>query len=139
MAGSGKTFTMIGDAERPGVVPRAMDHVWDMVEASVGTEWHLSLTYVELYNDAFRDLLVAAPVRPEPRLRPLATAVRTGTPPPSPRAHAYQPRLITVAFSWGRWAARGRCRLSSRRAAASSRPSLCARRRPRAAARPSPT
>ena len=110
MAGSGKTFTMIGGAERPGVVPRAMDHVWDMVEASVGTEWHLSLTYVELYNDAFRDLLVAAPVRPEPRLRPLATAVRTGTPPPSPRAHAYQPRLITVASSCDRWAARGRCR-----------------------------
>ena len=59
--GSGKTFTMIGEHGNPGVVPRCMDLVWDTIEASVETEWQLTLTYVELYNDAFRDLLIAAP------------------------------------------------------------------------------
>ena len=52
---------MIGEQSNPGLVPRCMDLVWDTIEASVETEWHLTLTYVELYNDAFRDLLIAAP------------------------------------------------------------------------------
>ena len=60
--GSGKTFTMIGEHGNPGVVPRCMDLVWDTIEASADeTEWQLTLTYVELYNDAFRDLLIEAP------------------------------------------------------------------------------
>ena len=59
--GSGKTYTMIGERGNPGVVPRCMDLVWDTIEASAETEWLLTLTYVELYNDAFRDLLIDAP------------------------------------------------------------------------------
>ena len=34
-----------------------------------GTEWHMSLTYVELYNDGWRDLL-AASSQPNQRLLP---------------------------------------------------------------------
>ena len=59
--GSGKTYTMIGEQADPGIVPRAVDHVWDVIEASHDTEWHVCLTYVELYNDQFRDLLGARP------------------------------------------------------------------------------
>ena len=59
-AGSSKTYTMIASAATPGS-SRCMDLVWDTIEASAETEWLLTLTYVELYNDAFRDLLLDAP------------------------------------------------------------------------------
>ena len=32
--GSGKTYSMIGESANPGVVPRAVDRVWDAIEAS---------------------------------------------------------------------------------------------------------
>ena len=67
--GSGKTHTMIGTNSCPGVVPRAVDRVWECINASDGTEWQVSLTYVELYNDGFRDLL-AESSQPGQRLLP---------------------------------------------------------------------
>ena len=57
--GSGKTHTMVGSEGCPGVVPRASDLVWDRIDATPQTEWHVSLTAVELHNDLFRDLLAA--------------------------------------------------------------------------------
>ena len=68
--GSGKTYTMIGTAEQPGVVPRAIDRIYEFLAASPeGTEWRVALTFVELYNDGFRDLL-APTSRPGQKLLP---------------------------------------------------------------------
>ena len=40
------------------MVPRSVERVYEIIDASPeGTEWHVTLTYVELYNDGFRDLL----------------------------------------------------------------------------------
>ena len=59
--GSGKTHTMMGGDGAPGIVPRAVDRIWEgIAEAGDETTWHVSLTYVELYNDGFRDLLAAS-------------------------------------------------------------------------------
>ena len=68
--GSGKTFTMTGTHDMPGVVPRSVDRIYETIDMSPeGTEWHMSLTYVELYNDGWRDLL-AASSQPNQRLLP---------------------------------------------------------------------
>ena len=56
--GSGKTYTMTGDAEQPGIMPRAIS---DLFAASTSTKddykWRFSLTYVEIYNERVKDLL----------------------------------------------------------------------------------
>ena len=56
--GSGKTYTMTGDAEQPGIMPRAIS---DLFAASTSEKddykWRFSLTYVEIYNERVKDLL----------------------------------------------------------------------------------
>jgi len=44
--GSGKTHTMVGEAGAPGVIPRAFDLMWDKMDASPATEWHVAITCV---------------------------------------------------------------------------------------------
>jgi hypothetical protein len=52
---------MVGEPGAPGVIPRAFDLIWDQIDASPSTEWHVSVTCAELYNEGFRDLLAHAP------------------------------------------------------------------------------
>ena len=56
--GSGKTYTMTGDAAVPGIMPRAIS---DLFAASTGAhddyKWRFSLVYVEIYNERVKDLL----------------------------------------------------------------------------------
>jgi len=60
--GSGKTYTMTGnhtsDTER-GIIPRAIDQImsYQTELRSKGWEYTLEATYVEIYNEAIRDLL----------------------------------------------------------------------------------
>lgn len=55
--GTGKTYTMMGTEEAPGILPRAVEHIWESIGQDQGTDRRVYLTYVELYNDGFRDLL----------------------------------------------------------------------------------
>lgn len=55
--GSGKTHTMLGTAEEPGVVRRACARLFAAADARPEAEFQLSVTYVELYNNEFKDLL----------------------------------------------------------------------------------
>lgn len=63
--GSGKTFTMEGtsvydeDADR-GMIPRAVCQIFDTISKlkSTGWEYFLDISFLELYNDKIRDLLV---------------------------------------------------------------------------------
>ena len=54
-SGSGKTHTMLGTQEQPGIVPRAVAQLWAQLASD--EQASVALTYVELYNDTFRDLL----------------------------------------------------------------------------------
>lgn len=60
MTGAGKTHTMEGSSEQPGIIPRAFQQIFEQVET--GKEEHrrylVRCTYCELYNEAVRDLLV---------------------------------------------------------------------------------
>ena len=58
--GSGKTHTMTGTAQEPGVTPRAVRDVFGAIERAARREsavFLVHVSYVELYNNVFRNLL----------------------------------------------------------------------------------
>ena len=55
--GSGKTFTMAGTQESPGLMPRAINDLFKIAKSSDDMNWKFSLTYVEIYNERIKDLL----------------------------------------------------------------------------------
>ena len=74
--GSGKTHSMMGGGGDPGVIPRAVAMLFDEIgrrgatvegdpstEAGHGVEYEVRLSFVELYNNRFRDLLHQQPGR----------------------------------------------------------------------------
>eukprot|EP00158_Paraphelidium_tribonemae_P008283 Partr_v1_DN28541_c2_g1_i1_m73746 putative Kinesin family len=55
---SGKTYTMMGAGENPGVIPLAVEDVFDYIaETSEQREFLLRVSYMEIYNETIRDLL----------------------------------------------------------------------------------
>lgn len=61
MTGSGKTHTISGNQSQPGIVPRAVHHVYSSLRAHATTHKEsvamVFLTFVELYNNTLYDLL----------------------------------------------------------------------------------
>ena len=56
--GSGKTYTMTGDAEHPGIMPRAISDLFALSTTKHDDyKWRFSLVYVEIYNERVKDLL----------------------------------------------------------------------------------
>lgn len=59
--GTGKTYTMTGTRSYPGIIPRVIEDVFRIIEntrqQSVGVMFHVELSYVEMYNAGFRNLL----------------------------------------------------------------------------------
>ncbi|KAI9536709.1 Kinesin-like protein kif22 [Dissostichus eleginoides] len=58
--GAGKTHTMMGSSNQPGVIPRAVREVFKMVNAKnedEGWDYSISMSYLEIYNEKVLDLL----------------------------------------------------------------------------------
>lgn len=59
--GSGKSHTMTGTTSQPGIIPRAISEIFSFIETSAATEsdvfFYVRISYVELYNNNFRNLL----------------------------------------------------------------------------------
>ena len=55
--GSGKSFTMTGTSSELGVIPCAVDGVFDAITADRDRAFLLRVSYVEIYNEGLRDLL----------------------------------------------------------------------------------
>lgn len=56
--GSGKTFTMMGSNELPGVIPQAIEEMFEVIrEEGDAREFLLRVSYLEIYNETLRDLL----------------------------------------------------------------------------------
>lgn len=58
--GSGKTFTMEGPADNPGVNSQALTELFDNIKSraeEANFEYNISVTVLEIYNDAVYDLL----------------------------------------------------------------------------------
>ncbi|XP_042501458.1 kinesin-like protein KIN-7D, mitochondrial isoform X1 [Macadamia integrifolia] len=54
---SGKTHTMHGDQNAPGVIPLAIKDVFSIIQDTPGREFLLRLSYLEIYNEVINDLL----------------------------------------------------------------------------------
>ncbi|KAI8823403.1 P-loop containing nucleoside triphosphate hydrolase protein [Fimicolochytrium jonesii] len=55
---SGKTYSMMGLDEQPGVIPQAVDEIFAYIrEQSADREYLLRVSYMEIYNETIRDLL----------------------------------------------------------------------------------
>jgi len=57
---SGKTFTMRGTKECPGVIPLAVRDVFNFIEMNPEREFVLRCSFMEIYNEEIRDLLASA-------------------------------------------------------------------------------
>ncbi|KAL4658357.1 kinesin-like protein KIF22 isoform X1 [Arapaima gigas] len=59
--GAGKTHTMLGSSEQPGVIPRAVREVFHLVrereKESEDWEYSVGMSYLEIYNEKVLDLL----------------------------------------------------------------------------------
>ncbi|TYJ58685.1 hypothetical protein B9479_000521 [Cryptococcus floricola] len=55
--GSGKSFTMTGIPTELGIIPCAVDGVFDAITADTDRAFLLRVSYVEIYNETLRDLL----------------------------------------------------------------------------------
>lgn len=51
---TGKTHTMLGSSEQPGVIPRAVREVFNLVKAKdedEGWDYSIGMSYLEIYNE----------------------------------------------------------------------------------------
>ena len=56
--GSGKTYTMFGTGDKPGVIVRAINQILNMMESKgINNEYNLQMSYFEIYNESIYDLL----------------------------------------------------------------------------------
>ncbi|XP_041819137.1 kinesin-like protein KIF22 isoform X2 [Chelmon rostratus] len=58
--GAGKTHTMLGSSDQPGVIPRAVREVFNLVKAkdeNEGWDYSTGMSYLEIYNEKVLDLL----------------------------------------------------------------------------------
>ncbi|KAI8900483.1 P-loop containing nucleoside triphosphate hydrolase protein [Globomyces pollinis-pini] len=55
---SGKTFSMMGSEQQPGIIPQAVDDVFNYIKSqSDDKEFLLRVSYMEIYNEKIKDLL----------------------------------------------------------------------------------
>lgn len=59
---TGKTYTMTGSNEHPGIVPQAINEVFDYINNSQDArEYLIRVSYLEIYNEQIIDLLSSTP------------------------------------------------------------------------------
>ncbi|CAL1290201.1 unnamed protein product [Larinioides sclopetarius] len=64
--GAGKTYTMegqLGDHEKEGVIPNSFRHIFSHIARSENTQFLVSASYLEIYQEEVRDLLSPDPKR----------------------------------------------------------------------------
>lgn len=57
--GSGKTYTMMGNNDDPGIIPRICTSIYDRIQANTdeNTSFKVEVSYMEIYNEKVGDLL----------------------------------------------------------------------------------
>ena len=55
--GAGKTYTMLGDDNNPGIMPLTLRELFNKVNSFNDREYKLKFWYLEIYNENIRDLL----------------------------------------------------------------------------------
>ncbi|EJW87977.1 kinesin-II 85 kDa subunit [Wuchereria bancrofti] len=61
--GTGKTFTMLGNKNCPGIIPNSFVHIFDHIaKCQQDKTFLVRVSYLEIYNEEIRDLLAKNPV-----------------------------------------------------------------------------
>ncbi|KAK8589384.1 hypothetical protein V6N13_088235 [Hibiscus sabdariffa] len=60
--GTGKTYTMDGTTDEPGIVPRALKELFQQVSSDKSSSYTFSMSMLEVYLGNLRDLLASKPV-----------------------------------------------------------------------------
>ena len=55
--GAGKTHTMLGNAEKPGIMFQTMRELFKIKEDYHDREYTLKISFLEIYNEQIRDLI----------------------------------------------------------------------------------
>ena len=55
--GAGKTYTMVGNPDSPGVMVRSISDLFGLIEKQINKEFKIKISYVEVYNESLKDLL----------------------------------------------------------------------------------
>lgn len=61
MTGTGKTFSMQGTTNSPGVIPLAITDIFSYIRETPTREFLLRVSYLEIYNEKIHDLLTQPP------------------------------------------------------------------------------
>jgi len=56
--GSGKTYTMTGNTETPGIMYLILEDMFNTIMKDTQNNYDIRVSYVEIYNEVIRDLLV---------------------------------------------------------------------------------
>lgn len=59
--GTGKTFTMEGSTEHPGIVPQALEQLFSLAARDTSVSYTFSISMLEVYMGSLRDLLAPKP------------------------------------------------------------------------------
>ncbi|XP_078050219.1 uncharacterized protein LOC144476829 [Augochlora pura] len=54
---SGKTYTMIGNKVEPGIIPMCIKYIFNTISNTIGREFLLRVSYLEISNETVNDLL----------------------------------------------------------------------------------
>ncbi|XP_077293950.1 CENP-meta [Arctopsyche grandis] len=54
---SGKTYTMMGNKESPGIIPLAVNNVFKLIESKSDRDFLIRVSFIEIYNEKIKDLL----------------------------------------------------------------------------------
>lgn len=58
--GTGKTFTMFGSTEKPGIIPRACDLLFEILSSKENmVEYTVKCSFLEIYRETLNDLLLS--------------------------------------------------------------------------------
>ena len=56
--GAGKTYTMLGTEENPGIMSLTLNELFEKIKSYPDREYTIKLWYLEIYNENIRDLLI---------------------------------------------------------------------------------
>ena len=55
--GAGKTYTMLGNTEKPGIMFQTMRELFNVQEQYTDRQYTMKISFLEIYNETIRDLI----------------------------------------------------------------------------------